>query len=156
MTRLEKCICLQQRGYTYNKETGKIYGIHGKEIKSKSRYGYIKLKPTNTIDLKGHHFAWYMTYGNVNFDMLDHINHIRDDNRIENLRIVSQQQNMWNKTAKGYTWNKKENKWQCQIGRNGMVINLGLYDSEEEASSIYIIAKKICDKIYEKMLRMPN
>jgi hypothetical protein len=75
---------------------------------------------------------------------IDHINGIRTDNRVENLRQVTNHQNQWNRTkAKGYTWHKPTKKWKAQIQLNGKPIHLGLYDTEEEARNAYLRAKEI-------------
>jgi hypothetical protein len=75
---------------------------------------------------------------------VDHINGIRTDNRVENLRQVTNQQNGFNKpNAKGYTWHKRIKKWQAQICLNRRVIHLGYYDTEEEARVAYLTAKEI-------------
>lgn len=74
---------------------------------------------------------------------IDHINCIRNDNRIENLRIVTHQQNMLNKTnTKGYHFRKDRNKWRAVIKINKKQIYLGLFDTEEEASQAYLDAKQ--------------
>jgi hypothetical protein len=141
MDRLEKCELLKSKGYTYDPETGKIYGIHKKEITTKDKYGYIHI----TIKggkLFGHHFAWYMTYGNVDFNLLDHINRVKNDNRISNLRIINHQQNCFNKDSRGYYWDKGRNKWKSQIKLNGKEIHLGRFNTEEEAKASYLEAKK--------------
>ena len=137
MTRLEKCELLKSKGYTYNPETGKIYGVKGKEIIRIDNKGYIILNN----HLKAHHFAWYMSYGNVDFEMLDHINRITNDNRISNLRIINNQKNHFNTNAKGYCWNNNANKWQSYICIN-KTIHLGLFDTEEEARQAYLQAKE--------------
>jgi len=138
MERIEKCKVLESKGYTYNPETGQIFGIRGKEIKNKNKWGYIYLMG----NLFAHHFAWYMTYGNVDFNELDHINRIKNDNRIFNLRIVTTQQNQFNKDSKGYYWDKTNNKWLSQIGIDGKVIHLGRFTTEQEARESYLNAKK--------------
>jgi len=75
---------------------------------------------------------------------VDHINGDRINNKLENLRMVTQQKNQWNQTkAKGYTWNKNAGKWQAQIKVNGKVKNLGLFDTEQEAHDAYLKAKQI-------------
>jgi len=142
MTRLEKCEILKSKGYTYDPETGKIYGIYGKEIKHKNKAGYIEIN-TSLINgtLLGHHFAWYMTYGNVDFIELDHQNRIRNHNRIDNLRISNRsQQNENRSNIKGYSWDK--NKWRSQIIVDKKIIYLGRFKTEEEAKNAYIEAKK--------------
>jgi hypothetical protein len=135
MTRLEKCEFLKRKGYTYDPETGKIFGVYGKEIKHKE--GYIRI-----FNLLGHHFAWYMIYGNVDFERLDHINQNRQDNRILNLRIVTHQQNLFNTKSKGYSWNKPNQKWVGKIMVNGKHIHLGSFNTEEEARQSYLKAKE--------------
>lgn len=75
---------------------------------------------------------------------VDHINGIRNDNRVENLRQVTHQQNGFNKpNVKGYYYSKSHKKWQAQIYLNGKRIFLGLYDTEEEARTAYLRAKEI-------------
>lgn len=75
---------------------------------------------------------------------VDHINGIRHDNRLSNLRVVTQQENQWNRTmAKGYTWIKRVNKWQSKIMLNNKTIYLGLYTTETDARSAYLAAKKV-------------
>jgi len=139
MERLEKCELLKSKGYTYDKETGKIYGFFGNEIKRLNDRGYISL----TNNLRGHHFAWYMTYGNVDFIELDHINTIRDDNRICNLRISNRTQQSQNRTkVKGYTYHKQHNKFMARIKIDGITKHLGLFDTEEEARQTYLEAKQ--------------
>ena len=144
MDRLEKCEFVKMLGYTYNPDTGKIYGVKGKEIISTNRYIMITGNKKFKGHLLGHHFAWYMTYGNVDFEMLDHINGIKIDNRICNLRISNKYENQWNRfdEIKGYTWSKKHKKWKSTIRYKGKSIFLGLYETEEEAKQAYLLAKK--------------
>ena len=78
---------------------------------------------------------------------IDHINHSRTDNSIENLRVVSNQQNQFNRSGvKGYTWSKKDSKWKAQITINGVNKFLGLFENEEDARAAYLDAKKIYHK----------
>ena len=138
MTRLEKCELLKSKGYTYNPETGKIYGMFGKEIKRLSDDGYINLDN----NLRGHHFAWYWVYGNVDFEQLDHINRIKNDNRISNLRDVTHAENQLNRFGKGYGWFKNKNKWRSYIQTNKLYKHLGYFNTEEEARQAYLQAKE--------------
>jgi len=142
MTRLEKCELLKSKGYTYDKETGKIFGVRGKEIIRKTK-GYILISNHfGNQSLLGHHFAWYMTYGNVDFIELDHINRNKTDNRICNLRISNRSQQTQNTNAKGYDFHKLANKWRAQIQVEGKRFYLGLFNTEEEARQAYLEAKK--------------
>lgn len=142
MKREEKCKYLIEKGYTYNPQTGEVKSNYGKTLKSKDGSGYLKISLPSIGILLQHQFGWYCMYGKC-VEQLDHINGVRDDNRISNLRSVSNQQNQWNRTsAKGYYWNKEANKYQTQITLNGKVIYLGLFKTEDDARQSYINAKE--------------
>ena len=76
---------------------------------------------------------------------IDHINGIKDDNRIINLRECTTQQNGMNRGPqknnssgyKGVGWSKKSSKWRAQIRFNNKSIYLGLFDDKKEAAKIY-------------------
>jgi hypothetical protein len=72
---------------------------------------------------------------------IDHIDRIRHHNHISNFRPATIQQNAFNTSAKGYSWTGKN--WRAQIKLNGKNINLGRYDTEQEASQAYQDAKLI-------------
>lgn len=145
MTRLEKIKLAIEHGYTYDEITGKIYSRFGREIKGK-KDGYIVLgiyHNKKTYHLKGHHFAFYYKYKKI-VEQIDHINGDRSDNRIDNLRSVTNQQNQHNKTtAKGYCFDKRNKKFKSQIYLDGKSIYLGRFNLEVEARQAYLDAKKI-------------
>ena len=75
---------------------------------------------------------------------VDHINGVRTDNRVENLRQVTHQQNNWNQlNTKGYYWHKQWKTWKVRIMVNGKRLFLGNYDTEAEARAAYLRAKEI-------------
>lgn len=83
-------------------------------------------------------------------NQIDHINGIRDDNRIENLRVVTCQENHMNRTtAKGYGFEKSRNKWRASITTKGVSRIIGRYDTELEARDAYLEAKQIEHNIEE-------
>ncbi len=77
---------------------------------------------------------------------IDHIDGNRLNNKLSNLRIVSQQQNNWNRTtAKGYR--QVGNKWVSYIHLNGKKLYLGTYATQSEAHTAYLKTKLIIHKI---------
>jgi hypothetical protein len=145
MTRLEKCKLLEEIGYTYDSNTGIIYTPRKKETIAKDSRGYKVIGINNSkykFQLWGHHFAWYMTYGDVDYKMLDHINRNKNDNRISNLRIVTASENLHNKEFKGCWFDKSRNKWATAIKINGKRKTLGRFDTEQEAIETYMSFKK--------------
>ena len=146
MTREERCELAIERGYTYDPETGFIYNRVKKPILNKDEKNYIIFQLTinkKTYNIRGHHFAWYYFYGNCNINQIDHINGVRHDNKIVNLRNVTSQQNAMNRIkAKGCYWHKNSNKWKSQITINRKIIYLGFFNTEEEARNAYLAAKE--------------
>jgi len=68
MTRLEKIKLAIDKGITYDEITGKIYGVKGNEIKSKSK-GYIVISlllDNKHYHLRAHQFAYYIKYKDRN------------------------------------------------------------------------------------------
>lgn len=75
--------------------------------------------------------------------VVDHIDRNKLNNKIENLRLITQQENTFNRNdARGCYFNKNANKWQAQIGMNGKLISIGYFTNKAEAHSAYITAKK--------------
>jgi len=82
------------------------------------------------------------------FDV-DHINEIKTDNRLLNLRLVNRSQNMQNtrraragssSNVKGVSFCKLTKKWRAQITSNYKMRYLGLFDSKESAAEFYGLA----------------
>jgi hypothetical protein len=90
----------------------------------------------------GHRLAWYFVHGEFP-NQIDHINGIRHDNRIVNLRPSDQQQNManlrlWRQTitgAKG-VW-KRRSKYGAYIIVDQKKISLGSHETLDEAAHAY-------------------
>ena len=101
---------------------------------------------------RAHRLAWLYVYGTWPEDQIDHINRIRTDNRISNLREVSHKQNGQNRSkpsnnTSGHTgvyWHKQKSKWVAQIKHSYKMIHLGYFSILEEALS----ARKAAEKLY--------
>jgi hypothetical protein len=72
---------------------------------------------------------------------IDHYNRKKDDNRIENLHVVTHQQNMCNTDAKGCHLDKKSGRWISRIMLDGKSIFIGRFKNEEDAHNAYIDKK---------------
>lgn len=139
---------------SYDKETGVFTrnsssgGIPaGAKAGGKDAYGHV------TISVKGKRLrsariAWAMSYGEwppVGIDV-DHINGIRDDNRLSNLRLATRTQNSANSKArtglKGACYVSEKAKWKAQIRIGGKNTHLGYFPTEQAAHEAYKAAAK--------------
>ena len=83
---------------------------------------------------------------------VDHVNGDTMDNRRENLRIVTRQQNAQNRdpstfargTSKyrGVSWEKRRRRWEANIYANGKQHYLGQFKDEEAAARAYDAASE--------------
>lgn len=146
MERIDKLKTAVKKGYKYNPITGEVTGLRNNVIRNKEGDGYISIKMTHdgkSYMVKCHQFAYYVTYGKI-CDSIDHINGDKADNRISNLREVTNQKNTWNrKDVKGYTYRKDRNVFVSRIIVDGKRIGLGHYKTEDEAYKAYLDAKKV-------------
>lgn len=92
------------------------------------------------VDYLAHRIIWKMVTGE-DPDQVDHINGVKSDNRISNLRNVSPQENARNQHTPrnntsgriGVCWNAGSAKWQASISVQGRLRHLGLFQSLDEA-----------------------
>lgn len=80
-------------------------------------------------------------------NFIDHIDCVKTNNNISNLRVVTNQENQWNTKCKGYTFDKEKGKYKAQITLNNKSIHIGFYDTEDEAHQAYLNKKKELHKI---------
>ena len=87
--------------------------ITGHMLKADRVNGYLRMSlfiNGKKVRIMHHRLVWISHYGVYDEDkfVIDHINHIRDDNRIENLRLVTPSHNMINRiTANGIEFDYK-------------------------------------------------
>lgn len=144
----------------YDPETGVFtWRVNrGRTAKAGSIAGFI-CKPQGYINTsvdgrtyKTHRLAWLHVYGEWPLQDIDHLNGVRTDNRIANLRDVSRSFNMQNRRTHsthnkagvlGVSFHKKTKKWMAQITNNGRRITLGYYETTDLAYAFYISAKRV-------------
>ena len=90
-----------------------------------------------------HRLIWVYVHGQIT-DHIDHINGIRDDNRLCNLREVTHHQNMMNRPKhkslnkfRGVYASLNKRRWIAQISVNGSMKYIGSFGTPEEASDAY-------------------
>ena len=148
----ERLFYNEKTGIFYWRETELIHArMRGREAGTLS-VGYVVIsvkKDGKQRIFKAHRLAWLFINGNFPKLQIDHINGIKTDNRIENLRETSSFQNMQNlKTAQKNNKlgvlgvNKKGRKYRASIGINGKIKEIGRFATIEEASNAYIQAKR--------------
>ena len=95
---------------------------NGKQAGCINNQGYVSIG----IDYKyyaGHRLAWLYVHGYLPEDEVDHINRVKDDNRMTNLRVINHQCNSKNSGnmsnnrsgVNGAHWNNKKKRWVSSI-----------------------------------------
>lgn len=138
---------------TYDPDTGKFCRLtfkKGHDFIHINDAGYI-IGVLNGKKYRAHHLAWLYVNG-VFPTVIDHINGIRTDNRISNLREVSNLENCMNKcvstrsTTKvnGVSFMKTKNKYRAYITLGSTQIHLGVFSDIESATE----ARRLADIKY--------
>ena len=127
----------------YNSETGAFrYVSSGTACIGSNAEGYRRIWAYGKRYML-HVLAWLYVYGVLPTSKLDHVNRIRDDNRIDNLREATNKQNSWNRKRsctnlsgfKGVSADK--NRWRATLTVDNKKIRLGRFNTPEEASAAY-------------------
>lgn len=135
----------------YDPETGLFSWVKHKPQQRKdippgfiNRLGYHIIK----IDLKAykaHRLAWFYVYGEWPPVFIDHINMVRSDNRLCNLRLANRSENGLNRRVfknnttghLGVSYNKASKKYVSLLMVNGKSTFLGYFDDAESAAKAY-------------------
>ncbi len=140
-------------------EDGDLYWIDSPNslVAAGSKAGSIRSDGYVGIFIKGtyyfaHRIVWEMFNGAIPEGLvIDHIDGQRANNKIENLRLCTFQQNHFNRGKqsnnksgfKGVSWHKQKQKWVAQIKIEGRNKFLGFFTDPVEAY------EKYCEKAIE-------
>ena len=126
--------------------TGHMNNLIGKKagVQGKDGYRYVRF---NNYRIAEHRICWLIATGEIPIQ-IDHINQIRNDNRLCNLRAANNSQNSMNKKIqsnnttgfKGVSFHKKSNKFCAKICLNGNRKSLGYFQTAEQAHQAYVKA----------------
>jgi len=159
-----------QELFLYDKETGNLYNKFTRNSRAlkDAKAGYVVTYKSNKdnqcplqyqylrIDRKSyrmHRLIWIYVYGNIPENMdIDHVNGNGLDNRLENLRLATRQENAKNRKITnnikqgvfGISFYKNLNKWRAMIKNNGKLEHIGYFETKEAA----IEARKNKEKEY--------
>lgn len=137
---------------SYSELTGefrRVNSVVDKAVGSPDKDGYLLIKVSGKT-FRSHRLAWFYVHGRWPAQDIDHINGIKNDNRLSNLREATRSQNKANigvpgnstSGIKGVCWNKALGKWQAHIKVKGKMRHLGFYPDKEDARYAYAIAAK--------------
>ena len=116
---------------------------------TESEHGYIRIYVLREPHF-AHRVAWAAFYGEWPTQGIDHINREKQDNRITNLRLCNQSQNMFNTGLfrhntsgyRGVRFVDRYKAWHAILNHNGRKHSLGFFPTAEEAAKAYSAAVK--------------
>jgi len=133
---------------SYCPDSGKLTwrAVGNNRIKVGAEAGHLAKRGYRQVSIRGrnyqaHRVAWALHHGAWPAAQIDHRNGVRDDNRIENLRVVTNTENARNQKLGvnntsgrvGISWIESARKWRASIGRDGRRISLGRFTDFAEA-----------------------
>lgn len=144
--------------FRYTPKTGRFTrlcsqpSVNAGDVAGCLQRGYVKIGIDGKV-YNAHRLAWLYVNGEFPENQIDHVNGVRDDNRICNLRDVTNIENHKNQKTPvnntsgviGVSWIKGSKKWRSKIGKEFMQIRLGEFTDKFEA----ICARKSAENKYE-------
>jgi hypothetical protein len=131
-----KTIDLKSLSSTYLYEDGEIF--------IKRKVGHLNSKGYKMVMIgrsyySSHRIVWALCHGEWPNGIIDHIDGNRQNNRIENLRIVTASQNQRNRTVHrngklyGTSRIPASGRWRSKVTVNGKSIHLGMFATQKQA-----------------------
>lgn len=127
-------------GHFYWRSTRRGRALKGVVAGTIIAQGYVKITCLGRKFL-AHRLAWLFVYGRWPSHQIDHVNRVKTDNRIANLREATNAQNHHNMPVRrdnragvtGVCWNARNRNWRAYIVCEGKQVFLGGYATKEEA-----------------------
>lgn len=146
---------------SYDPDTGEFFR-DGKLVGSNNGNGYKRIT-INGHKYYSHRLAWFYVYGYLPEHGIDHINRIKDDNQISNLREVSQSCNIRNANGRSNSTSgikgvhKNHSNWVAQITVGSKTFHLGTFSTLFAAAKARVAAEEkydfvTCNKLSEAKL----
>jgi hypothetical protein len=135
----------------YNQETGTLTWVkasrnNGKIAGHLNNDGYRKIM-FKGYQFRAHRVCWCIVYGVMPKHEIDHINGLRGDNRLCNLREATRSENEMNKKVRFDSisrfrgvYQTSKNSFKATITKNGKKIRLGCFKTAEQAHEAYVKA----------------
>ena len=134
--------------FTWKQRVAKCVQI-GDLAGNTNKMGYVTIGLRKKV-YKAHRLAWFYTHGEWPKGLIDHVNGVKSDNRISNLRVVNETGNSENvrrpnkRNKSGFMGVIRfQNKWRANITVNKKTKWLGDYATPEEAYAAYLGAKRL-------------
>lgn len=135
--------------FTWKKKPNRNIVI-GRVAGNANRLGYVRIRVYGKEYL-AHRLAWLYEFGCFPDSIIDHENGDPSDNRISNLRLATQKQNLRNRGLssnntsgyKGVSWHKSRKKWCSYVEINSRTYNLGSYENVEEAAVVSALFREL-------------
>lgn len=142
--------CVPLEDFEYSIVSGRLYKC-GK-LYPGFDFGKYKGMHFNATHILMHRFIWFLVTGEWPEFEIDHVDQNKHNNCWFNLREATHSQNGQNRQVyssnhhgtKGVGWHKKSNRWRARIAFDHKTIELGYFDTIEEAQ----IARENAEKEY--------
>lgn len=142
--------------FSYEKQTGSLVWLCGPRkgtiAGTRTKHGYVVVG-IDRYEVFAHRLIWIFHAKSWPAGFIDHINGVRHDNRIENLRVVSRQENAQNRRNASKTnhsgllgvsrnFSGKDKPYVARICSDGNRFHLGCFETAELAHAAYVKAKR--------------
>lgn len=144
-----------RKTFSYDPETGIFTRIRASnrskvgDVPRVNSEGYVRIRLCGRMHA-AHRLAWLWVNGELPEQDIDHINGVKSDNRIANLRDVGRDINtanifgpQANNTSGQLGVTRYKRKWRAQISVGGKMKYIGLYATPEDAHKAYLAAKAV-------------